>query len=138
MTKKGKLSATNKEKSLIDKNIQVIYSSDLGRCLNTSNIINKYLKIKIIKTPKLREMDFGDFNGKPDKKFLKEFNLKNVYKRTPNGENFNDFKKRILSFIKLLKNKKFEKVLLVTHNGVAKIILNRSKISKDLIYKIKL
>jgi|SRR3989344_2903262 len=138
LTKKGKLSAESKGESLINKKIQIIYSSDLGRCLSTANIINKYTKVKIIKTSKLREMNFGEFNGKQNEIFLKEFDLRNIYKKTPNGESFSDFRKRIIEFLKFLNKKKYKKVLLITHNGVAKVILNKSRISKDLLYKTKL
>lgn len=141
LTKKGRLSAERKGKSLRNKNVEIIYSSDLGRCLETSKIINKCLKLKIIKTSKLREMNFGDFNGKPNKKFLKEFDLKDIYKKTPNGESVYEFEKRVKSFIKILSKKHFEKVLLVTHYGVVNTILKyfkeKSKISNKLVYKIK-
>lgn len=115
LTSKGKELAEKKGRVLVKESIDIIYSSDLGRCLKTAEIINKYLKVKIIKTQKLREQNFGRLNGKP--------NIE-VEKSQTGGESFNDMKKRVALFVKSLSAKNHKKVLLVTHDGPAKAILS--------------
>jgi broad specificity phosphatase PhoE len=124
LTSKGKNNAERLGKILRDKNIEKIYSSDLGRCVQTSEIINKWVKVKIIKVKKLRERNFGDLNGQTDGKVKKMLDLNNPDEKAPNGESFNEQKKRVILFIKKLSTKKYERILLVTHDGPTKAILS--------------
>ena len=125
LTIKGINNAEKLGKILRDKNIEVIYSSDLGRCIQTAEIINKELKLKIVRTSKLRERNFGDLNGKPNVRVKKALNLKDADEKAPNGESFNNMKKRVVAFIGSLPNKKYKKVLLITHEGPARVILSK-------------
>ena len=50
--------------------------------------------------------------------------MNNPSEQAPNGESFNKLKKRVISFIKKLSAKKFQKVLLVIHEGGARAILS--------------
>lgn len=93
LTVRGKKSAEKKGKILSKENIEIIYSSDLGRCVQTSKIINKYLRTKIIKTSKLRERNFGDLNGKSNKEVREKIDLSDPDEKAPNGESFNELKK---------------------------------------------
>lgn len=142
LTNKGKLTAKNNAKKLLNKNIKIIYTSDLGRCVQTANIINQYLKIKLIKTNKLRERNFGELNGKSNLFVKNNLNLTNLNHKAPKGESFNQMKSRILKFIKTKNN-----ILIITHEGPLRAILsNKYKINplsnkcntKDyIVYKIK-
>lgn len=148
LTKKGINNAEKLGKSLHNKNIEIIYSSDLGRCIRTAEIINKWLKVKLIKTEKLRERNFGAFSGKPNTEVEKALNLNNLDEKAPNGESFNELKERVALFIKKLSTKKFKKILLVIHDGAARAILSEyckvnfnseeCDTSADKIYKIKI
>lgn len=124
LTLKGKNSAKKRGGLLIIEGIGRIYSSDLGRCIQTAKIINQKLKIKLIKTPKLREQDFGDLNGCFNKIIKSQLNLYNLNAKAPGGESFNNMKKRIINFIKKLSKKKIKRVLLVTHEGPTRSILS--------------
>lgn len=125
LTQAGKKIAEKLGKKLKNKNIAKIYSSDLGRCIETSKIINKLLKVKIIPSPELREINYGIFNGKPEKDIKKVFEFKNADTAPPGGESFNQVKRRLLSFLKS-PNLKKEKgpILIVTHDGCLKAILS--------------
>jgi len=122
LTLKGKKNAESLGKSLEKKKTEVIYTSDLGRCLQTAEIINKRLKTKLVKTQKLRERDFGSLNGKPNKEVEKMLDLSNLNEKAPEGESFNQLKNRVINFLKLLKKKKLKRVLIVTHEGVLRAI----------------
>lgn len=147
LTLKGKISAGKKAEILSKKNIDIIYSSDLGRCVQTAEIINRRLRAKLIKTPKLREQNFGDLNGQPNKKVEKILDLSNPDEKAPNGESFNEQKNRILLFLKKLSAKKYKKVLLIIHDGTARAILSeyyktdfnsqRCSTSIDKIYSVE-
>ena len=77
LTKVGKKTANAIGKRLKNKNITKIYSSDLGRCMQTSKIIAKIIKTNIIKSKRLRERNFGDLNGFQNKIIHKLLDLKN-------------------------------------------------------------
>lgn len=145
LTEKGKNSANNKGLKLKNIGIKYIYTSDLGRALTTSKIINKYLKVKITKIKYLRERNFGSFNGKKHIEIEKKLNLNNKNQIAPNGESFNQMKYRVLKFIESLKSKN-QTILIVTHDGPIRAVLTKysnnaltkDKNPKDRIYKIKL
>lgn len=103
---------------LKDKNITKIFSSDLGRCIQTSEIISKHLGIGIAPASELREQNFGKFNGASQDIIKKEFNKDDCSAVPPGGESFYQMKKRVLNYIKnkLPKNKD-DILLLVTHEG---------------------
>lgn len=124
LTLKGIELAEIKGRALKGEDIEVIYSSDLGRCVQTAEIINKYLEVDLIKSPELREINFGDFNGETAERIKKEFDLSDLDAKTPKGESFNQVKKRVNKFISSLGNSKFKKVLLVTHDCSSRTILS--------------
>lgn len=148
LTIKGLNNAKKLGKFLCDKNIEIIYSSDLGRCIQTGEIINQWLKVKLFKTKKLRERNFGKLNGHPNKEVSEKLNLQDADEKAPDGESFNELKERVISFIKKLFPKKFKKILLVIHDGTARAILSeyykvnfnskKCNTSTNKIYKIKI
>lgn len=111
-------------KKLRNKNIGKILTSDLGRCVQTSNIINEYLQVPIIKSKELREQNLGKYNGKPKLEIKKEFD-ENDYKAIPkDGESLLQVKDRIIKFIQSLSTK--EVILIVTHTGCFQSILSEA------------
>jgi broad specificity phosphatase PhoE len=65
LSKNGKLQAKKLAKRLKDEKIDVIYSSDLKRAVDTTKEIAKYHKnVKIIYSEKLREISHGSFAGR--------------------------------------------------------------------------
>ena len=94
------------------------------------------LKIDIIKNQKLREMNFGDWEGLSNKEIQnsnKEYYdkwIKDYYSiKTPNGESFNDFYSRVNDeFDEIIKNinkkNKDFNLLIVSHSGVIRSIVS--------------
>ena len=116
----------------LDKHIDLIFSSDLKRTMQTSLEINKNLKSEIIQTEKLREMDQGDFEGLSFSYIRKNFasqllewrsNPKKF--RIPNGETLGEVQDRALAFMESLfiKYKSFKNIIIVSHNLVIASIL---------------
>ncbi len=65
LTSEGIQQAVNLGKQLLNEHIDTFISSDLGRALDTSRLINQSLCLNIIKEPLLRERDFGKYTGCP-------------------------------------------------------------------------
>lgn len=102
--------------------ISIIYSSDLGRCVQTSEIINKKLNLKIIKEPGLREQNFGKFNNV--RIIKEEFDASDHSAVPPGGESFIQMKARVLNYIKAKLPRDKDKILIVTHDGCFRAIIS--------------
>ena len=123
------INQVNKLKDEIDDNYDLFISSDLTRCVETSNIINEKLNMDIIYDSNYREVNNGDLKNLT----LEEFNNKypglyfsslDMDEKYPNGESPNDFYNRVSkAFIDLLENNIGKKILLVTHGGVITVLL---------------
>ena len=113
----------------IENDYDLFISSDLTRCVETSNIINEKLNLDIIYDSNYREVNNGDLKNLT----LEEFNNKypglyfsslDMDEKYPNGESPNDFYNRVSkAFIDLLENNRGKKILLVTHGGVITVLL---------------
>ena len=115
--------------------IRMIYTSDIARALETTEIVNKNLKLDYIIENNLRELDKGDLTGlKKDlayKHYPEYKSVSDIYKKYPNGEAMIDLYKRVKSY---LENINFDNTLLVTHRGVINMIyyiLNDIKLDMD-------
>lgn len=110
--------------------IDKIYSSDLKRAYQTAKIIFKNSSIK--KTKKLREMNFGIFEGLKYEEIIKKHskiytrwidNPQNI--KIPKGESLNKLNKRVLKNLFCILSRHPEKTIaVVTHEGPIRIILN--------------
>ena len=106
-------------------NIDLIFSSDLQRAMQTSEAINNSPTRKIEKSKKLREMNQGDFevltfsflreNHGDDLKSWRE-NPKDF--RIPNGETLGEVQSRMINFIEDVVNNfhKLKNIVIVSHN----------------------
>lgn len=124
LDKVGKKQAELLGKFLASKDISIIFSSDLQRTIETTNILNSSFEIpaEVIYSELLREVDFGDYTGKK----IAEVDWNNL---PENYENFSQTTKRAQEFFTILKNKikerKFEgNVLIVTHRIFINAIAN--------------
>lgn len=95
------------------KNIKLdlICCSDLKRAIDTVQIAFEN-KLPVISDKKLRELDYGDFEGKPSKivGYIKKERIKNPF---PNGESYEQAMVRVHDFYKELKEKYPDKIILV-------------------------
>ena len=123
---------------LKELNIKSIYTSDITRAIETTKIINKELKLKVIQDKNLRELDKGNLNGKDKKLLTKEeylnLHTRDINEKIGNGESMIDLYKRVRE---LLINGYFndkDLSLLVTHRGFINMlyfILNDIDLSLD-------
>jgi len=116
---------------LKDMKIDVIFSSPRKRVLQTAEEINKYHNISIIESEKILDMDYGVMAGKtsslnkmpPEQRDIFEKRNSDENFRIPDGESYNDMKKRIKEFIQQIMNKYKDKtILIVCHKSTIRVI----------------
>ena len=111
---------------LKDKPIDVIYSSPLKRATFTALPIAEKIGRTINIDHRLIEVDFGDFEGKPNSEVekilgdeMRELFNKYEYDLTPyGGESSAQVEKRVRSFYESLIKQPHETILIVTHGGI--------------------
>ena len=99
-----------------DKIFDIVFCSDLKRAVESAKIgFNGRFPIKQDK--RLRECNYGDLNGKPSE-IVEPMQEKFINKRFPNGESYEDVKKRIKEFLDYLKiNYNNKHVAIVAHKA---------------------
>lgn len=112
---------------LKNETINKIYSSDLKRCMDTTNEIIKFHKnIPIVLVKDLRERDFGEFTGiKKEDLGIDKNKLVGDILNIKQGEQIKEVIERVAKFLEGLKEKHIEKnILIVGHNTINKIIIS--------------
>ncbi len=137
LSKEGKAQAELLCQRLKDERLDVIYSSDKVRALQTSRIIFKNRKIK--KIADLREINFGIFEGRSHSEIISTH--AEVYSRwlqdpfktnIPEAETLQGFKKRVLlAFKKITAVNIGKNIAVVCHGGVISILLSVILRSRD-------
>ncbi|MBS3146120.1 histidine phosphatase family protein [Candidatus Woesearchaeota archaeon] len=123
LSEQGKLQAKKLSESLKGLKLDIIYSSDLSRCLHTANEVLKYHSIPMVTTSLLRERSYGEYEGKV-------LTSEELYKlpgglyegRPCQGESLRDVWDRINKFYTYLKDlNNYETILVMTHAGPSRI-----------------
>jgi isoleucyl-tRNA synthetase len=118
LTQKGKKEISRLAKKLKNKRIDLIYSSDSLRTRQTAEIIAKELNLEINFDKRLRDINLGIYQDKKKEEFRRDFpvSLERFYKKIPKGENWQEVKKRVMSFMKEIDKKcKGKRILIVSH-----------------------
>jgi len=117
----GKKQASVVREKLSGEKIDLIISSPLKRAMQTAQIINENRQIPITFDDRIIERSFGDFEGK----IASDINANDLWNYNLIGSNktiepIKDFVARVFDFIDDLKNKYFDKtILIVAHGGVS-------------------
>jgi len=131
LTEKGKKQVEEAAKNLIDKKIDMIFSSPFLRTRETTEIITKVInfpKQNVKEDLRIVEISDGIFDGSPmenARRFYKENNLGKYDNAPEGGESLVDVKKRVGEFI-YETNQKYQNknILIVTHSGAAGALLS--------------
>lgn len=114
-----------------DKSFDVVFCSDLNRAVDSANLGFKD-KYEIIQDKRLRECNYGDWNGKKKDWEIIDY----VEERYPNGENYKDVEKRIVEFLNYLsENFNGKHIAIVAHQApqLALDVLLKGKTWKEAI-----
>jgi broad specificity phosphatase PhoE len=127
---KGRQQAEELASKLKDEGLDVIFCSPLKRCIQTAEPISRLLSQKPVVDPRLKEVDWGTFDGKtkeevtaavgmPPKDYLDTY----AYDFTKfGGENYKDMEKRLHQFLDDLKGRPYKKILVVTHGAPVRML----------------
>lgn len=122
LTKNGEEQTYKLAEALKSSNFQVnhIFSSPLGRAVQTAKILNKFLNLEIYQDPILKEIDCGEYEGKlistVDTEKLRRLRI-DPLEKYPGGECVEEVRKRAEQFLKKLKELEGESVLIVSHGN---------------------
>ncbi len=130
LTAKGKKQAEWLGDRLEDIDFEAIYSSPLGRALNTAEIIADNRETEIIINKNLKEMNFGDWEGKTSSEIKsQDFDQYRNFWEKPHlfdgetGETFNDVRNRVIPVIDEIISNHNNNILIVTHTVIIKTIM---------------
>ncbi len=132
LTEEGKRQIEETAINLKKEAIDLIFSSDLARTKKTAEIISKVLGKEIIFDSRLREIDFGIYNGKSVSEYSKLFpDLSYKYEHAPEGgETMSQVRKRMVEFLREISEKyKNKKILIISHQDPLASILNNKLVA---------
>lgn len=122
LTPEGIEQAKNAAKT-IPKTIKHIYASSLSRAKQTAEMLNAELHVPITLHDELREVNFGELQGKPYLDEYKEKHRMLTYDWRPSGENLEDVKSRVLTILEKIKAESSdEEALIVAHGGIIRLL----------------
>ncbi|MCL2852065.1 MAG: histidine phosphatase family protein [Defluviitaleaceae bacterium] len=100
-----------------------IYSSDLGRALETARTINKHHDVEIVVEEDLREISYGEFEGRLLSEIGGRFaELRDAGKGAPGGEELEDFLARVHRCMDKIAAENDGDILIVGHGGTVRAI----------------
>jgi broad specificity phosphatase PhoE len=120
--------------------LDFIYSSDMHRTKQTSAIVSKITKTKVIFDKKLREINPGIFNNTDNGEYRNYFKNNNEWldKQPPKGESHIECQERMVNALKEIDKKyKGKKILIVSHGNPLWMLeaavknWNRAKLLKE-------
>lgn len=99
-----------------DKTFDAVFSSDLRRAVESARLTWGNA-VKIIQDKRLRECNYGDYNGKASS-FVESMQEEAIDKQFPNGESYEDVKRRISEFLNyLFENYTGKHIAIVAHKA---------------------
>jgi broad specificity phosphatase PhoE len=121
------------QNQLRDHPIDLIYSSDLHRAYATALALAHNDAGRIITTPSLREIFFGDWEGliwseieRKDPAFAEQWLAQHSTLTPPNGEPYQHFRQRVIDALSRIEQAHPDQaILVVTHAGVMREILQQ-------------
>jgi len=128
--------------------LDVIYTSPLIRCRQTTDIFNRNFKLPVVVAEDLKERNVGVYEGLTKEEVRSEFpdlwakNITRVWNDAPDGgESIEEVRERVFGFFdQIRESSDAENILIVTHGFVSKMInyyFNQG-ISEDEFFEFKL
>jgi isoleucyl-tRNA synthetase len=106
--------------------VDLIFSSDITRDKETAELISKELGVDVIFDPRIREVNVGDYNGKPYSEYNSAFPFDQRWDQAPTGgETNHEVQKRMEAFVTEINQKYQNKKILVVSHGDPLLLLMR-------------
>ncbi len=106
----------------VNHEFDAVYSSPLSRCQELAKTFTK----EIIFDERLKEFNFGDWEMKFWNKIpsvqIRPWYADFIQTQTPNGESMEEMFWRVSDFMNELRTKEHDRILIVTHGGVIRLI----------------
>ncbi len=125
---KGRNQSLKVSKHLKNIDFREIYCSPITRCIQTIEpFLGSRKEIPLIHEERIKEMNYGSWNGKLLEELSKKRDWQKIQKAPskftfPDGESFNQLRKRVSSFLTDIEGKDGS-ILIVSHGDVIKMIL---------------
>ncbi|MEA1929868.1 MAG: class I tRNA ligase family protein [Patescibacteria group bacterium] len=132
LTEKGKGQIADAIPRLKEVGVDLIISSDFVRTRETAELVAKGLGLnsdQIVYDERLREVNHGDFNGRPVEDYYSYYKdtPERFSKKLPNGEDFNDVKRRMGEALYDIETKyRDKKVLIISHESPSWLLIAAS------------
>ncbi len=112
----GKRQSVELKDKIKDKKFDVVFSSDLKRAVDSATLAFEGVA-PIIPDARLRECNYGDYNGKPSS-IVEPMQERMVTERFPSGESYEDVRTRIADLLSSLKNSyNGKRIAIVAHKA---------------------
>ena len=128
LSDKGRNQSLKVSKHLKNIDFREIYCSPITRCIQTIEpFLGSRKEIPLIHEERIKEMNYGSWNGKLLEVLSKKRDWQKIQKAPskftfPDGESFNQLRKRVSSFLTDIEGKDGS-ILIVSHGDVIKMIL---------------
>ncbi len=108
----------------LSKDVEIIYSSPLSRCLQLADYLSSKLNIPVKVDARLMELNFGDWEmmnwSAIDSILLQDWMSDYINVQCPNGESYLDLAERFNLFLNEVRLTYKRPISAVTHHGVMK------------------
>ena len=126
LTDLGLLQAKATAEGMAGRGVEIIYTSDLKRAIDTANIIAEKIGVEVITDPRLRERNMGDMEGLTHEMYgqiaphlLKKYLMFEPEWSIPGGESLVQRTERCVYAAKdICQNHPGQTILIVGHGGV--------------------
>ena len=131
LTERGHQQAQRLAARLANESISAVFSSDLGRAMQTARPIADALGLELATSPLLREIDCGRWTGRAkdglareDPRGIERYRITPSEHRMPGGESLADVQARGLAFLRDAQVRAFRHpVVIITHHIVVETIV---------------
>ncbi|MDD2490759.1 MAG: histidine phosphatase family protein [Bacteroidales bacterium] len=117
LSKKGKIQVELTALQFEDISLDVCFTSDLKRAVETAEVIANKSGLRVIEEPALRERNLGELQGRA---FPKEWDLFNNYEK---AERIDDIFYRLKPFVNVIERLPKESTILIVSHGITLRIL---------------
>lgn len=131
----------NISNSLKENKIEVIYSSDFNRTMDTAKLANTNNQLPIIISKKARGLNMGKYQGLEFQKFINSEEIKRSFENYnipfPEGESINELNNRLYTFINEICNQtSYERIAIITHSAAISNL--KAFVSNDKYISLKM